>query len=118
MACAQLLICCSAAERDDIRDSAKKRRQTISGYILLIMDRAIDLEERLLARAKWIPLARLEPMHALRPRTTFLVHCDPSEAARIRTAARRRQVTISGFVLHCLRRTWRAEKTFRASKTA
>ncbi len=54
---------------------------------------------------------RLSPWNARQercpgPRTTMLIRCTTDEAARIRSAAKRRDTTISGFVLHTLRCSW------------
>ena len=40
------------------------------------------------------------------PRTTMLLSCSSEEAHRIREAARRKETTISGVVLHALRLSW------------
>jgi hypothetical protein len=45
------------------------------------------------------------------PRTTMLLRCASQESARIRTAAKRRNMTISGFVLYALRCSWHVADT-------
>ena len=42
------------------------------------------------------------------PRTTILLRCSAQDGKRIRTAAERRGMTISGFIRQCLRRSWHA----------
>ena len=105
-----LLIRCSAEEAQAIREFAEHERRTVSGYVLNILTRALNVEERLFAS-----LNRLQslnrtlyrtPLRLPGPRTAVLLRCSSAEADRIRTAAARRQTTISGFVLHTLRVSW------------
>src|SRR5215467_632189 len=105
-----LLICCSAEEAQKVRREAEHERRTMAGYVLNILLRALTLEERLAARLS--DFQRLNRVLARTPvrspgvRTAILVRCTVDEANRIRAAARRRDTTISGFVLHCLHRSW------------
>jgi hypothetical protein len=52
--------------------------------------------------------------------TAILVRCTDAEADRVRAAARRRDMSISAFVMHCLRRDWSVETgmSSTAAKTA
>lgn len=103
-----LLIRCSVQEAGQIRDGAHKERRSVSNYVLNILDRALRTEELMFARLQHGPslnqtLSRL-PRLVPGPRTAVLLRCTDYEASRIRAAARRRDTTISGFVLHSLRR--------------
>jgi hypothetical protein len=113
MARTALLIRCSVEEADRIRIEADKQRRTISAYILFIMARAIQLEDRLFATIS--PFSNMNQVLSRRaliapgPRTAILVRCDTSEADRIREASRRRDIAINAFVLQGLRRAWNVQ---------
>ena len=103
-----LLIRCAAVDAERIRTEAKNARLTISAYVLGISTKAAELEDRL---SKSRPS---EPNQTGRPnavsesgsRTAILVRCDDREAARIREAARHRNLPTNAFVLQSLKRTW------------
>ena len=106
-----LLIRCSKHEADEIRERAKTGRQTISGFVLSIVTRALDFEESLEARISVSPSFRTisrafytNQERKVRPRTAILVRCSIEEAERIRAGAHRRGVMIADYVLHCVRR--------------
>lgn len=107
-----LLIRCSTGEATTIRDQARTERRTISSYLLNIVVRSVEIEERI--EGMWVTSPAFRKMTAeafrdlprpLRPRTAVLVRCSMEEASRIRAAARRKRITISGYVLHCFRRS-------------
>src|SRR5262249_21645727 len=104
---AALLIRCSTEEAAKIRHEAAHEHRTIGGYVLNVLERSLQLEDSLfhkLTRFRDLNrvLSRL-PTRAPGPRTAFLFRCSAVDAQRIRIAAERRQTTISGFVLHCIR---------------
>ena len=108
-----LFIRCATVEADKIRVEAEKERRTISAYVLQVVIRATELDDRLYSRKfAYTPLNRdpsrnqfIEPG----PRTAILVRCDESEARRIRDAAQRRNIPINAFVLHTLKRAWNVQ---------
>jgi hypothetical protein len=108
-----LLIRCSKEEAERVRIEADKQRRTISGYVLQIMGRAIEIENRLLAKIN--PYTAVNQVFNRKsligagPRTAILVRCSVLEAERIREAARRRDLPINAFVLGALRRSWAVE---------
>ena len=108
-----LLIRCSKEEAERVRIEAEKQRRTISGYVLQIMGRAIEIEDRLLAKINpYSPINQTFSRKSLTgegPRTAILVRCSILEAERIREAARRRDFPINGFVLQALKRSWASE---------
>ena len=110
MARTALLIRCTTEEADRIRIEADKQRRTISAYVLFIMARAIQLEDRLFSTLnRYSTMNQVLSRRALiapGPRTAILVRCETSEADRIREAARRRDIVINAFVLQALRRSW------------
>lgn len=116
MARAILMISCSQEEARKIREKAELQRRTISGYVLKIVMRAVQLDERLYHNYR-----RLAPLNFSvlgrkpRPRTVMLIRCSAQEAARIRAAAKKRDITISGYVLYCLRSSWQVADTFPGS---
>lgn len=106
-----LLIHCTRQQAATIRKQARVERRTISGYVLNVVMRQVDFEEVLAAR-----VARLRALNATLsksltfetgPRTTMLLACAGGDAERIRRAAKLREVTISGFVLGALNRSWK-----------
>jgi hypothetical protein len=105
-----LLICCSVEEAKKIRSEAAFEHRTVAGYVLNILSRALRLEERLAAQlSRFQQLNRVlarAPVRDPGARTTMLIRCSVEEANHIRIAAKRRDTTISGFVLHCIRRNW------------
>jgi uncharacterized protein (DUF1778 family) len=105
-----LLIRCSEQEAKTIRETANLERRTISGYVLNALENTLKIEESLFARLNRLSalnrtLART-PIRLPGPRTAMLLQCSGMESQRIRLAAKRRQTTISGFVLHSLRLRW------------
>ena len=110
---ASIIINCSRVESDLIHQQAQLQRRSISGYVLRIVLASVELDENLLPGLSRLPLHRLAPYEPIRvagPRTTFLLRCSREESDRIRAAAKRRDITLSLFVLHGLRRTWKVQK--------
>src|SRR5215472_15525491 len=104
-----LLIRCTVAEAEMIRERAEGERRTISGYMLKKLSTALQIEEKLFAGLS--RLGRLNPItreDIPGPRTALLLRCSVEESKKIRHAAQRRGVTISGFVMHVIRRNWAA----------
>lgn len=107
-----IIVNCSKVESDLIHEQAQIERRTISGYVLkAVLSHAAFEEKHLLnfpepvrALDAW---KRLTPVPG--PRTTFLVRCSRIESERIRAGAKRRDITISGYVLNTLRRSWKAQ---------
>jgi len=119
---AALLINCSRKEAQKIREIAARQRRTISGYVLNILMKAIRLDEgvarlralgveerRLVRDPKFYGLDGVSRRPS-GPRTTMLLSCPVEEARRIREAAKRKEITISGLVLHALRLSWIASE--------
>jgi uncharacterized protein (DUF1778 family) len=104
-----LLICCSEEEASTIRAQAKEQRRTLSDYVLHIVLRSVDMEERLSLRqiGPGVPNRSVQKstVGLPGPRTALLVRCSTAEAKRIRAAAGKRWMPISRFVLHCLKRS-------------
>ena len=114
-----LLIRCTVEEAARIRTEAQLQRRTISGYVLHVTSRAVDIEDRLFAK-----LNRFDGMNRVAsrriliqpgPRTAILVRCTTDEAGRVRSAALRRDIPINAFVLQALKRWWTAEESATAS---
>ena len=105
-----LLIRCSTTEAEKIRTEAEKQHRTISSYVLQVMARAVELEERLYSNLTAYrlhnPILSRRGIIDATPRTAILVRCDVEQADRIREAARRRVVPINAFVLQSLKRAW------------
>src|SRR5262245_57617303 len=95
------LISCSEGEAARIRTRAQYDFRGISAYVLNIVLRAVERDEKLLGQFhKLSPLPTL--IRVPGRRTAVLLRCSDEQASRIRIAARRRSTTISGFILNCL----------------
>ncbi len=102
-----LLSNCSQSQAEKVRETALRERRTLSGYVLNIVLRAVDTEERFFAHIK-----RLGPLPSIRsagPRACLLVRCSVEEARRIRATAQRRHMTMCGYALYCVERSWQVE---------
>jgi hypothetical protein len=118
-----LLIRCNTEEADKIRIEAEKQRRTISAYVLFIMVRAIQVEDRLVSSLnnRFSSMNQVLSRRALitrGPRTAILVRCEVSEADRIRESARRREMPINAFFLHALKRSWSVDTVHAAAGAA
>lgn len=113
-----LLINCSANEASRIRESARHDRRTISGYVMNVLMKAIKFD-RSLERARAMGIeTRISSLDIERyglggvsrpppgPRTTMMLSCSVEEASEIRKEAESKGTTISGLVLHALRKSW------------
>ena len=104
-----LLICCSVEEIHTIRTEAENVRRPLSNYMVNTVMRAVIVDEKL-TKLNGVPqFGRAHYDIPVRPpgaRTAILLRCSNSEAKRIRASAKRKQLSISGFVLQCLRRSW------------
>ena len=113
-----LLINCSQREAHRIRETAARQRRTISGYVLNILMKAIRFDEslahlRALGGDEKLSVRNLEfyglggfSTRPTGPRTTMLLSCPVEDARKIRETAKRKEITISGLVLHALRLAW------------
>jgi uncharacterized protein (DUF1778 family) len=105
-----LLVYCSQKESEKIHSMAELEHRTLSGYVLNIVMRAVIFEEAVYAglrspRLRKRAFSQPVPLSP-GPRRTMLLRCSVDEAARIRTAAKRRQSSISGYVRLALKRSW------------
>ena len=109
-----LLINCSGNEAEQVRKRAVLQRRTVSGYVINIVMRAIEFSNGLvssLGKPAYFKLPQGKRVKGVAPRTTLRVYCAADESKRIRGAASQRKMTISGFVLSCLRRSWETENS-------
>jgi hypothetical protein len=100
-----LLINCSVRESREIHERASEEHRTMSAHVLVIVMRTIKSDERLFRRMRRLTTAPTE--RDTGARTTLLLRCSAEEGRRIRQGARRRDATISGFVLGTLHRWWK-----------
>ena len=85
---ASLLINCSRKEAEQVRKHAALQRRAVSGYVIQIVVRAVELSDGLSSSV--VRLFKLSPgkrIKAMSPRTTLHIYCAPDEAKRIRAAA-------------------------------
>lgn len=105
-----LLIYCSQEEFEKIHIMAELEHRTLSGYVLNIVMRAVTFEETIYAGVNVVRLMKWALMKPVLlspgPRTTMLLRCSSDEATRIRTAAKRRRASISGYVRLAVKRSW------------
>jgi uncharacterized protein (DUF1778 family) len=101
-----ILLCCSKEESRTLHEQAGLERRTVSAYVLNIIMKTVQLDEKLSFR-----LSSLARDHARRPngpRTKVLLRCSREEANRIHRAAKKRETTVSAFVMQALRTSWQA----------
>lgn len=112
-----LLITCSRKEAEQVRKKAGLQRRTVSGYVINIVMRAVELGDRslLTLTSPFFKLPERKLVKGAAPRTALHIYCATDESKRIRTAASLRTMTISRFVLGCLRRSWEAENSIELS---
>ena len=105
-----LIISCSEEQAATIHRRAELERRTISAYVLHIVTRWLDLEDRLLVQQQQGRgrLTGYQPVRSPGKRTTMLLRCTREEANRIRAGAKRRGTTISWFVVYTLSLSWSA----------
>lgn len=105
-----ILISCLKAEANEIREQARLDRRSLSNYLQKAIVRWLEFDERLYADlVKYkVDLTAVVRRVSLPkgPRAVVLWRCSLDESKRVRVAAQRRGMTISGFVRHCLLRTW------------
>lgn len=110
-----LLICCSEEEASKVHEEAKIELRTVSGYVLSVVMRAVQVDEKLFAKFSGLRTWNLHGWkHSLRlpgPRTAMLIRCSKEQSTRIRMAAKRRDMTVSGLVLSFLIRSWLIRQT-------
>ena len=100
-----VLISCSEEEAIKVRTRAEYDFRGLSAYILNIVLRSVELDEKLLGQFhKLTPLAAAVRVPGRR--TAVLIRCSDDQASRIRSAAKRRSTTISNYVLTALNRSW------------
>ena len=106
---AAILLSCTKREAA-IREQARVERRTVSGYVLKIALKSASFDETVLRAIGGASLSAVGGVQRgllPEPRTTVLIRCAAAESKQIRAAARRRNSSISRFVLLCLRRVWR-----------
>jgi uncharacterized protein (DUF1778 family) len=118
---ASLLLSCSRREAEQVRKKAALQRRTVSGYVINIVMRSVEFSDGLVSSLGKLPpffkLDRGKQAKGVAPRTTLHIYCTAEESKRIRGAASRRDMTISGFVLSCLRRSWETESAMESQST-
>lgn len=100
-----ILISCCQEEAAKIRTRAEHDFRGVSAYVLNIVMRAVELDEKLLEQFPKLSPLLTSPRVPGR-RTAVLIRCSDEQASRIRSAAKRRSTTISHFVLSSLTRKW------------
>src|SRR5215469_1378058 len=116
-----LLIRCDQDDLVAIRTQADTERRSMSGCVLRILDRSLQIEKQfssgltesfLASRANSLRLTRWKSKHV-----SMLLRCSQDEAAHIRAAAKKTGMSISEFVVFSLRRHWKAVERLTAGDT-
>jgi hypothetical protein len=109
-----ILIHCSSVEAREIRRRADLEHRSVSSYMAHVLMSSVGYEEKLFTRLKTFDqlneVSRVS-RRPMRPRTTILLRCSLEESSRIRRAAKRRGMTISGFIVQALRHQWELSDT-------
>lgn len=101
-----ILLCCSKEEGKTLHEQARLERRTVSAYVLNIIMKTVQFDEKLSFRFR--SLARNRATRPNGPRTKVLLRCSREEANRIHRAAKKRETTVSAFVMQALRTSWKA----------
>jgi hypothetical protein len=99
------LLRCTETEASAIRSQAKHEYRSISDYVIAVLDRSIAEGPLSAGMTRFKGLERDFDRSAARtfgPRTALLIRCSLVEADQVRITARRKEMTISSFALHCL----------------
>jgi hypothetical protein len=117
-----ILISCLKEEAKQIRTKARLDSRSVSNYLQKTIMRWVQFDEQLyanFARYNVDPTVFARRVTLPRgPRAVILWRCSADESNRMRVAARRRGMTMSSFVRHCLRRTWSAAERLTRRKMA
>ena len=107
-----LLISCTREEASKLRSRAAYEDRGVSSYLRRVLSQAIAFDEMMMARySRVFPVGRPPDTRSRGYRkTAVLLRCSVELAEQIRSAAARRETTISGYVLHCLNRRWELER--------
>ena len=117
---AAILISCLKDEADYIREQARADGRSISNYMLKVLLRWVESEERLYMDLSGYGQERSFARQVLLPkgpRTVILLRCSAEEGERIRRAAGRRAMQISKYIRWCFART-RAARDSQFSRLA
>jgi hypothetical protein len=105
-----ILLRCSPEAAARIRYHAAREHRTVAGYLLFILERNLDIEEKYHDGYTPFMVAQVrdEQNGEKEERTAIHLRCSVEQANRIRRAAARRQLSISKFIVFALERSWRA----------
>jgi hypothetical protein len=107
-----LLIRCSKEEAARLRGQARAEHRSVSGCLLNVLERSLRIEEKYAvgyrAQSGATAPALAKVSRFADSRAELFLRCSQSEAERIRGAAKRRNMSISRFVIFCLQRHWKA----------
>ena len=106
-----LLIRCTKQDLEGIHEQAQEEYRSVGGCLLHMLERSLWIEESFGRGLGPVYLAKRAMAKTVRPkgqRAAILLRCSEEVAERIRQAARRRKMSISGFVLFSLHRHWAA----------
>jgi uncharacterized protein (DUF1778 family) len=109
-----LILRCSQEHADKIRQRAAIEHRHVAGYILRLLEGNLRIEETYDDRFTLAMVREtLEERTRTANQTAIHVRCTTEQAARIRKAAARRELSISKFIMFALERSWRAVERVR-----
>jgi hypothetical protein len=110
-----ILLYCHLEDAQTVRERARLENRTVSGYLLHIVMRSVEFEKGMLTLLNR-PKGFRPPVDAWTcppgPKTTMLLRCSIDQAKAIRTTAKQKGISVSGFVRCALRRSWKAEQSW------
>jgi uncharacterized protein (DUF1778 family) len=109
-----LILRCSQEHADKIRQHAAAEHRHVAGYILRLLEGNLRIEETYDDRFTLAMVREtLEERTRAANQTAIHVRCTTEQAARIRKAAARRELSISKFIVFAIERSWRAAERVR-----
>jgi hypothetical protein len=116
---AQLPLLCTVEEANEVRRRANDNYQTVSGYVLRVVMRVVQMDQRL---AEILPTQFATTFFRGRnnwrgteERTRLLLRCSSNEARLIRKAAKLRHMTVCAYVFAAMRRLWQITEQIKKS---
>lgn len=107
-----LTVRCSQEDAKALRVQALAEHRSISGCMLNVLERHLWIEERYIRGLSDTFIEdttrEFRLNHRRGDRTRMLLRCSEQQARRIRMGARKRRMSISEFVVFCIRRHWEA----------
>lgn len=99
---------CSQEDAKRIRKEAASEHRSLSGYLLHVLDFNFSIEDKVPVPAITLQRQSIKIYPDKSLRTAVHLRCTAEQAARIHKYAKRRELSLSDFVVFALRRLWKA----------